>query len=195
MKTLWKQSVLTEMGLTPISLSARDWLLLLLQANDQNPIQGEESIHITFFMMQYPPVDFKPLVLSVFSQPLYDALEQLINEGLVEKSFSQERGKIIETFKLSDRGVREAELLYEKVRKSWVIIGDLVARDGSKLLGELEALKKTYNGKDLLEWLRIFMERIDSPESSFDIFFTKAESDYMKKLYRVYRRTLDLRHF
>lgn len=179
----WKRQILEEIGLASTTLTPRDWILLILLADDKRPMVGEESIHITFFMMQIPPFNFKPLLFCVYSSELHKALEELMAEGLVRRSISFDKGKAVESIALTDKGALEAYGLVEKMRKSWVVVGDVVVREGSRVLGELEALKKTYNGKDLNDWIKLFLERIDNPESLFDIWFSKDEIEYMKKLY------------
>ena len=186
----WKKQILEQIGLASTTLTARDWILLMLLADDRRPMVGEESLHIAFFMMQVPPFSFKPLLFSVYSSELHRALEELMEEGLVRRSVSFERGRAVESIALTDKGALEAYSLAEKVRKTWVLVGELVIREGSKILGELEALKKTYNGKDLNEWIKLFLDRIDNPESLFDLWFSKDEIEYMKKIYSQFKRVL-----
>ncbi|MEM1852419.1 MAG: hypothetical protein QXR56_01890, partial [Thermofilaceae archaeon] len=65
-----------------------------------------------------------------------------------------------------------------------------MVREGSKVLSELEAMKKTYNGRDITELLKLFLDRIDDPESTFDLWFTRDEIEYLKKVYRYFKRIM-----
>jgi len=47
----WKYEVAKEMGIPLLSLEAREWALLLLNADGQSPVKGEECFHATFSMM------------------------------------------------------------------------------------------------------------------------------------------------
>lgn len=179
----WKKEVLSEIGVRPINPTPRDWVLLLLHAGDRSPLRGEESLHITFFMMQYPPFNFKPLILSVYSSELHKALEELMAEGLVERSYSFERGRSVELLILTAKGAAEAASLAERVKGSWVVVGEVMIREGTEVLSELEALKKTYNGKEIADWMKLFLERIERADTTFDLWFAKDEMEYMKRLY------------
>jgi len=184
----WKEEVLREMDISWIKLAARDWALLLLYTDGQKPVKGEESFHVALFMMRSPPLSFKPLLLSVFSPELHEAIKGLVDEGLVKRDYIYERGKLIEVYTLSPRGVQEASRLVEKLRSSWVLVGGLVAREGSKVISEVEALKKTYNGRGVATCLKLMLDKLDSPDNVLDAWFEPSEIEYLKKLYRAYRR-------
>lgn len=186
----WKLSVMKKIGLTPISLSARDWALLLLYAGGQAPVRGEEHFHTTLFMMQCSPLSFKTLLLSVFSPELHEAIEELVVENLVERSHEREGGRFAEVYKLSQKGSLEARRLAETVKESWVLVDNIVTRQGKEILEELEALKKTYNGKGLVEWMRIFFEKLETPDNFIESRFSKGEVEYFKKLYKLYKSSI-----
>lgn len=186
----WKKEILNSMGLSLININAKDWVLLILQVNGQSPIRGEEILHTIFFMMQYPPFNFKPLILSVYSEEVHQALEELTERGLVKREFSFDKGRAVEVLTLTEKGASEAARLAEKVREKWIVVGNIIVREGSKILSELETMKKTYNGRDITELLKLFLDRIDNPESIFDLWFSKDEIEYMKKIYRSLKRTI-----
>ena len=190
MESDWKRELLKSMELKPLRLRPRDWVTLMLYVDGRRPVKGEESFHVGLFMMECPPLSFKPLLLSVFSPELHEALEELVSEGLVKRDYEYEKGKLVETYKLSTRGLYEAEKLMERVRSSWVIVGDLVARRGDRVISELEALKKTYNGRALTEYLKLILDKLESPDSGLDAWLGKREIEFLKKLYRAYRREL-----
>ncbi|MEM0042795.1 MAG: hypothetical protein QXF46_01925 [Thermofilaceae archaeon] len=186
----WKRDVLSAMGLSLVSLSAKDWVLLILHVGGQSPIKGEEILHTIFFMMQYPPFNFRPLILSVYSNELHHAIEELTEMGLVKREYAFEKGRAVEVLALTEKGAFEASKLAEKVGESWISIGGVMVREGSKVLSELEAMKKTYNGRDITELLKLFLDRIDDPESTFDLWFTRDEIEYLKKVYRSFKRIM-----
>ncbi|MEM0024022.1 MAG: hypothetical protein QXG48_04070 [Thermofilaceae archaeon] len=186
----WKRDVLNSMGLSLVNLGAKDWVLLILHVGGQSPIKGEEILHTIFFMMQYPPFNFKPLILSVYSNELHQAIEELTEKGLVKREYVFDKGKAVEVLTLTEKGTFEAFKLAEKVEENWIAIGEVMVREGSKVLSELEAMKKTYNGRDITELLKLFLDRIDNPESTFDLWFTKDEIEYMKKVYRSLKRII-----
>lgn len=184
----WKEEALGEMDIPWVELAARDWALLFLYTDGQKPVKGEESFHVALFMMRSPPLSFKPLLLSVFSRELHDAIKGLVNEGLVKRDYVYERGRLVEVYTLSPRGAQEASRLLEKLRSSWVLVGGLVAREGSKVVSEVEALKKTYNGRGVTACLKLMLDKLDSPDNVLDAWFEPSEVEYLKKLYRAYRR-------
>ncbi|MEM1509511.1 MAG: hypothetical protein QW291_07625 [Thermofilaceae archaeon] len=191
MEINWKLDMLKEMGVTPINLRPRDWVLLLLHVGGRNPIKGEESFHTTLFMMQCPPVVFKTLLLSVFSPEIHQAIEHLIEEGLIKREYKYEGSKLIEIYSLSPLGVEEASRLAEKASGSYMFIGGAAIRKGDDVLSELEALKKTYNGRGLKEGLKLILDKLGSKVSDFEspleAFCDSSELDYMKKLFKIYR--------
>ncbi len=186
----WKLEIVKSIGLPTLRLGPREWALLLLYADGQSPVRGEESFHMTFFMMQVPPVSFKPLLLSFFSPELHDAISGLVEEGLV-KVVSGESGEP-ELYRLTERGLSEAAKLAESLKRSWVFVGSALVREGSKVLSELEALKKTYNGKDLIEWIDLLIKKIDSQENLLERFFDRNEILYIRKIYEQHYRTKQL---
>lgn len=180
----WKYEIAKESGLTLLDLKPRDWVLLLLHADGQSPVKGEESFHAMLFMMAVSPVSFKPLLLSFFSPELHAAIRELVDEGLV-KAVNEERGRAeYELYKLSEKGLVEAAKLADKVKRSWVSIGGVVLREGSKVLSELEALKKTYNGKDAVEWLDAVLKKIDSQDNILEKIFNETEMEFLRKIYK-----------
>lgn len=187
----WKLDMLREMGVTPVNLRPRDWVLLLLYTGGRNPIKGEESFHLTLFMMQCPPATFKTLLLSVFSPEIHHAVEQLVEEGLIRREYKYEGSKLVEIYSLSPRGAEEASKLVERVGGSYVLIGGTAVRKGDEVLSELEALKKTYNGRRLKEGLRLILDKLGSKVSDFEspleAFCNPSELDFMKKLFKIYR--------
>ena len=186
----WKETALAGMGLNWVKLTPDEWLLLLLHADGQRPVKGEESFHISLFMMQSPPLSFKFLLLSVFSPEVHEALKRLVEKGLVKRDYIYEGGKLIDVYSLSPKGVGESARLLERIKNSWVLVGELVAREGSRVLSEIEALKKTYNGRGVKTYLRLILDKLDSPDGPLDAWFKPSELEYLKKLYRAYRREL-----
>lgn len=180
----WKLEVMKGIGLPAMRLKPREWALLLLYADGQSPVRGEECFHMTFFMMQVPPVSFKPLLLSFFSPELHGAIRELVEEGLVKAVADESAGT--ELYRLTERGLAEAAKLVEEVKHSWVFVGSVLAREGSKVLGELDALKKTYNGKDLAEWVDLLIKKIDSQENILERVFDGDEISYLKKIFKQY---------
>jgi len=178
----WKASVLSEMGIPALTLSPQEWVLLLLLADGGRPMMGELDLHLAFFMMQVTPFRFElrvePELFYVHSSELSRALEELAAKGLVRREASQEA----ELISLTERGLLEARSLAERVRRGWVFVDDVVVKEGSKVLSDLEALKKTYNGKSVYEWMKIIVDKVSSPESPFDQRFTSEEIESMKKI-------------
>jgi len=183
----WKYEVAKEMGIPLLSLEAREWALLLLNADGQSPVKGEECFHATFSMMAVPPFSFKPLLLSFFSPELHSAIKGLVSEGLVRVVNEGKAGADYKLFRLSEKGVVEAARLADRVKSSWVSIGEVIFREGSKVLGEIEALKKTYNGKNISEWLDLVLKKIDSQDNILEKFFSESEIEFLRGIYRSFK--------
>jgi len=186
----WKLELMKSVELPALRLRPREWALLLLYADGQSPVRGEEGFHVTFFMMQVPPVSFKPLLLSFYSPELHSAIRELVEEGLVKVTGGERTGT--ELYRLTERGLLEAVKLAENVRRSWVFVGSVLVREGSKILSELDALKKTYNGKNLIEWVDMLVKKIGSQENVLERVFSEDEMSYLKKIYEQYYKIKQL---
>ncbi|MFZ8854634.1 MAG: hypothetical protein ACO2OQ_00515, partial [Thermofilaceae archaeon] len=64
--------------------------------------------------------------------------------------------------RLTERGVAEARELTAQLSSSWVVLGGLAVRRGSEVISELEALKKTYNGRSPLELLKLLVSKLEA---------------------------------
>jgi DNA-binding PadR family transcriptional regulator len=184
----WKYEVAKEMRVPLLSLEPREWALLLLYADGQSPIKGEECFHTTYSMMAVPPFSFKPLLLSFFSPELHSAIKGLVSEGLVRVVNEGKAGAEYKLYKLSEKGLVEAARLADRVKSSWVSIGEVIFREGSKVLGEIEALKKTYNGKNVSEWLDLILKKMDSQDNIFEKFFSESEIEFLRNIYKSFKK-------
>ncbi|MCC6059617.1 MAG: hypothetical protein LM563_05180, partial [Thermofilum sp.] len=61
-----------------------------------------------------------------------------------------------------ERGVAEARKLTAQLSSSWVVLAGLAVRRGSEVISELEALKKTYNGRSPLELLKLLVSKLEA---------------------------------
>jgi len=111
----------------------------------------------------------------------------LVSEGLVKVVNEGKAGADYKLFRLSEKGVVEAARLADRVKSSWVSIGEVIFREGSKVLGEIEALKKTYNGKNISEWLDLVLKKIDSQDNILEKFFSESEIEFLRGIYRSFK--------
>ncbi len=159
----WHFEIAEKLELAPIYEPVLDdFLLLFLYLDGRTPFYGEETLHLCFFLYPYVSVKASPSVFLPFSQEIEDAILRLRAKDLVEEGKDFRGGRYVSMLKLSDIGVSEARKVFSTFANSWILLNGFVLRRGSEVLSELEALKKTYNGKSPLELLRVMALKIDS---------------------------------
>jgi len=183
----WKESVLDQLGVNWIRLSPEEWLLLFHAVDGRKPVKGIATHHIAFLMTRQPVFKYKPLLLGVYSPEIHSALNNMLSKGLVKREYSYENRRLIETYSLTQSGEAAARRILEKIKGSWILIGDMVLREGSRVLSELEAVKKTYNGRGIHSSLQLILDKLETVEGLPNLNLTPEETEYIKKLYRSFK--------
>jgi DNA-binding MarR family transcriptional regulator len=159
----WKAEVLRQANLVPWSpIGLRELTLLFLAADGRSPVTGEEVIHLSFFFYPYAEARLSPSLLFPRLEELDKVLDSLEAEGLIERSVEPFRGRLTTVIRLTERGVAEARKLTAQLSSSWVVLAGLAVRRGSEVISELEALKKTYNGRSPLELLKLLVSKLEA---------------------------------
>jgi len=184
---VWKEEVLNGLGFEWVRLGTEEWVLLLLEADDRQPVRGIHSLHVMLLMARQPVFDFKPLLLGVYSPEVQRAVERLIDEGLLKRDYVYEKRRLVEVYSMTPRGEEAARRVVAKVKNSWLLIGDIVLREGSKVLSEIEAVKKTYNGRGVLESLKLILDKMEAAEDMPGLALAEDEVEFVKRLYRSYK--------
>uniref|UniRef100_A0A7C4BA29 Uncharacterized protein n=1 Tax=Thermofilum pendens TaxID=2269 RepID=A0A7C4BA29_THEPE len=159
----WKAEILKQTNLAPwSSVGLRELTLLFLAADGRSPVAGEEVIHVSLFLYPYAEARLSPSLLFPRLEELDKILDSLEAEGLIERKVEPFRGRLATVIRLTERGAAEARKLAAQLSSSWVVLGRLAVRKGSEVLSELEALKKTYNGRSPLELLKLLVSKLEA---------------------------------
>jgi len=130
-------------------LTVKGWVLRFLALDDFKPIEGATRLQKLMFLASqkikqlegFPK--FEPGPYGPFSSEIEEALKELKKEGLVEETTRlgglKEHARV---FSLTENGKKVAKTILEKVLKQ-----------NSKVLKELEDLKKDWNNVPLLLFL------------------------------------------
>lgn len=183
----WKIEMLKTIGLDCIVLNEEEWIMLLMAVDGYSPIIGEEVFHTCFFLYPYVSFSFKPLFLSVYAEEVSSAIERLKEKGLVKLEFDYSGQYLREVYKLTSSGRGIADKLLRRVKSGWIVFRDILVRSGGKVLDELTALKKTYNGRGPAELLKLVLNQLNSTNNIFRVRFNDREISYLKKIYRSYK--------
>ncbi len=183
----WKLETLIDMEMSCLELCEEEWVILLLAVDGFSPIIGEEVFHTCFFLYPYVSFNFKPLLLSVYAQEISEALDRLREKGLLKLDFDYSGLTLKEVFKLTNEGRIIAERVIKRVKKGWIVFKDVLIRKGSKVIEDLTALKKTYNGRGPAELLRLMLNQLNSTSNIFTVRLNSKELSYLKKIYKAYK--------
>jgi len=159
----WKVDVLKQANLVPWSLvGLKELTLLFLAADGRSPV-SEEVIHMCLFLYPYVEARLSPSILFPRLEELDKILDDLHMQGLIERG-GEEKGSVI---RLTEKGAAEARKLARQLADSWVLLGGFVVRKGSEVLGELEAMKKAYNGRGPLELLKLLASKLETEGENY----------------------------
>lgn len=183
----WKLETLRNMEINCLELSEEEWVILLLAVDGFSPIVGEEVFHTCFFLYPYTSFNFKPLLLSVYAQEISEAIDRLKEKGLLKLDFDYSGIALREVFKLTNEGRTVAEKIIKSVKKGWIIFRHVLIRKGNKVVEDLTALKKTYNGRGPAELLRLMLSQLNSTNNIFTVRLNNKELSYLKKVYKAYK--------
>ncbi|RLE60528.1 MAG: hypothetical protein DRJ35_03050 [Thermoprotei archaeon] len=178
----WKHEIIDRMEMKLCEISRREWILLLLGVDGGQPIVNEYTFHVIFYIYSFSPFDVKPLIATVFSKDIHNTIRELINDGIVERRYSYDAHGSKEVYSLSIIGEKTVEKLISRVKKSWVLINNIVVRKGETILDELVSLKRTYNDRDPKTILKLLLNYIKSESSSINLRFEEDELRYLKKI-------------
>ncbi|MEM0222953.1 MAG: hypothetical protein QXS92_02340 [Thermofilum sp.] len=163
----WKAELLKRLNLDPFhEIGPRELVLLFLLSDGRSPVVGEEVIHLCFFLYPYVDTPLSPSIILPRLSEIDRTLEALEAEGLVERRTEFVRGRYASVIRLTERGTAEAKKLQGQVQSSWIILRGMAVRRGVEILGELEALKKTYNGRSPLELLGLLVSKLEAEGDS-----------------------------
>lgn len=196
----WKKEQLKDMGVSEVyEPELEEWILLVLYLDGKKPIYGPEVLHFLFFMYPYVDARFVPMLFAPYSPDIEKALAALEQKGLVDRRTELINGRVTASIHLSLKGELRSKNLAKRLERGWIASRGFVVRKGADILQELEAIKKTYNGKSLIELLQLLASKIEAekenvllnlPGSSGDIVdvVVKYARDFQRDLSRVRRR-------
>ena len=163
----WRLSILERMGLRQVHKpSLEEWVLLLLYLDGKKPVYGMETLHYIFFIYPYVDARFSTLLFAPYSPELEKSVLNLERERLIDRRAEFLNGRITTAFFLTNKGAERAKKTFFKFRESWLLLKGFIVRKGEDVVNELEALKKTYNGKSLLELLRLLASKVEAERES-----------------------------
>ncbi|ABL78186.1 PadR family transcriptional regulator [Thermofilum pendens] len=163
----WKVGVAGEMGLTPVrEPSLDDFVLLLLYLDGRTPIYGEEIIHFILAIYPFVSLRLSPSLYLPYFEAVSEALRRLEERGFIFRSRQAYRDGERRVVRLTETGSDEARKIFKAFSESWLLMRGVALRRGSEVLGELEALKKTYNGKGLVELARLLASKVEGDGAS-----------------------------
>ena len=191
----WKAEVLKGMGLEWLELLPEEWLLLLLSLDDYEPLLGEESLHTILFLYPYSPFNFTPLLITVYSREVSNALMALVSKGLVRRGLEFREAMPVEVIRVTAAGRREGLRLIDRVRRSWLLLRGFVVKRGKQVIDELTALKRTYNGRGPATLLKLLLNHVESGSVVLEQRLGRDACSYLKKVYRSYLRDVGKRRF
>ena len=180
----WKESVLKKTGLEYITLTEEEWILLLAGADASSPILGEYTFHYIFFLYPFSPFNFKALLITPYSEQLDKCLKRMIEGGILVKEIKGVNTMVTEAYKLSLRGSTAYRNLKNRIYKKHILINDHLVRPVANILNELESLKKTYNGKELLKLLTLTIAKVKSGDLALELHLKEHEIQYLKRIIR-----------
>ncbi len=180
----WKESVLKKTGLEYITLTEEEWILLLAGADASSPILGEYTFHYIFFLYPFSPFNFKALLITPYSEQLDKCLKRMIEGGILVKEIKVVNTMVTEAYKLSLRGSTAYRNLKNRIYKKHILINDHLVRPVANILNELESLKKTYNGKELLKLLTLTIAKVKSGDLALELHLKEHEIQYLKRIIR-----------
>ena len=180
----WKESVLKKTGLEYITLTEEEWILLLAGADASSPILGEYTFHYIFFLYPFSPFNFKALLITPYSEQLDKCLKRMIEGGILVKEIKVVNTMVTEAYKLSLRGSTAYRNLKNRIYKKHILINDHLVRPVANILNELESLKKTYNGKELLKLLTLTIAKVKSGDLALELHLKEHEMQYLKRIIR-----------
>lgn len=164
----WRIETAIKLGLAPVYTPAvEDFVLLFLYADGRSPVYGEEILHAALFLYPYIPLKLSPSVFLPLSSDIENSLQTLKEKGLVEERREYRSGGHVVSLRLTDKGVAEAKRLFSAFSGGWVLLNGFVLRRGSEVISEIEALKKTYNGRSALELLKLLAAKLESEGDAF----------------------------
>jgi len=180
----WKREVLEKMGIEWVELSDREWLILLLGIDGKSPIVGEHVFHTIFFLYPLSPFDVKPLFVVPYSPDIAKLIAELRKQGVVERRLEVVKNELVDVYSLTTQGATQFAELLRKLRGRWVLLDGLVAKPAERLIEELEALKRTYNGKSPKSILRLLLNKVRSEDTVVTARIGKDAVEYLKTLIR-----------
>lgn len=180
----WKKSVLERTGIEYVILSDEEWITLLAGADSSTPILGEYTFHYIFFLYPFSPFNFKTLLVAPYSEQLDKCLKRMVDGGILTKEIKAVDAMIAEAFKLSPRGSSVYRNLKSRIYRKQILINNYVLRPAVNVLNELESLKKTYNGRELLKLLTLIIAKIKSSDIALELHLKKHEMQYLKRIIR-----------
>lgn len=180
----WKESVLKKAGLEYITLTEEEWILLLAGADASSPILGEYTFHYIFFLYPFSPFNFKTLLITPYSEQLDKCLKRMIEGGILVKEIKVVNTMVTEAYKLSLRGSTVYRSLKNRIYKKHILINDYLVRPVANVLNELESLKKTYNGRELLKLLTLTVAKVKSGDLALELHLKEHEIQYLKRIIR-----------
>ncbi|RLE59918.1 MAG: hypothetical protein DRJ35_04635 [Thermoprotei archaeon] len=196
----WKRDQLKNMGIKEIyEPTLEEWILLTLYLDGKKPIYGLEVLQFIFFMYPYVNARFTPLFFAPYSPDIEKVLVELEQKGLVDRRTEFINGRISPAIYLTTKGEYRSKNLFKKLHSGWIVSKGFVIRIGTEILQELEALKKTYNGKSLVELLQLLASKIEAerenvflnlPGDSENIIDTaiKYAREFLKDIRRLKRK-------
>ncbi len=159
----WKVEVLKQANLGQFyELGVRELVLLFILSDGGSPVAGEEVLHMCLFLYPYIDASLSPSLLLPRISEIEKAVEALEAEGLVERRLELVEGRYADVLRLTERGVAEAKRLHRQVQASWVVLRGVTVRRGADVLGELEALKRTYNRRSAFELFKLLVSKLES---------------------------------
>lgn len=182
MRLEWKEKIYEKLGIKVNSIDRRQWLLLLLGVDGNQPIVNEYTFHTIFFIYSISPFDVKPLFVVPFSIEIHKTLEELVSQGYINKKYSFDNYRRKEIYRLTYKGRIEANKILSKINDSWVCINDIVLKKGTAIINELISLKRTYNDRELKTILKLMIKYINTDSTSLPLKFSEEELIYLKRI-------------
>jgi len=191
----WKKRVLENFRLGKVyEPRLEDYILLLLYLDGRTPIYGEEVVHFILTIYPYAEVELSPSFFLPYSAIIENKLGELIEKKLAYRLKQNYRGTEKNIIKITEGGSDEARRLFKLFSESWLLVHNTVLRQGSEVLNELEALKKTYNGKSVTELIGLLASKLDA-EGTFFIQHLSANSPgWMNYVYYLARQISKEKH-
>jgi DNA-binding PadR family transcriptional regulator len=164
----WKSEVLEYIKLGKMyEPKPEDFVLLLAYLDGKSPIYGDEVLHFIVAIYPYVEVSLSPSFFLPFSAEVERTLKNLLDRKLVARTKQLYRGSERNIIKITEEGVDDARRLLKLFSDNWLLLRKTVVRPGLEVVNELEALKKTYNGKSVSELMRVLATKIGTEGTQF----------------------------